>query len=469
MNLNREATPKLVPELDPHFRPAVLWNRAFAQAVQASEQGQPCAIAIERDQNQIAIYETNLFPSGVTDAWDEANYFYMERLVKCLLWVKGGRKVAVGGAPLIGNALKEAYAKGGQREFDADFMGRVYEQDFTVGVADLSDLPRAYEKSEAVGGHLAGCRIGFDAGGSDRKVAAVMDGEVLFSDETVWNPKVTADPDYHFAGIMDSITRAAAYLPRVDAIGVSSAGIYINNRTMVASLFLKVPQELFDAKVKDMYPRVGKELGNVPIEVRNDGDVTALAGASALQDTNILGIAMGTSEAVGYVDCDGFITGWLNELSFMPVDYHPAAMVDEWSGDYGCGVKYFSQDAVIKLAPAAGIDLDENLTPAEKLTVVQNLLEEGHEGAQKIFESIGTYLGYGVAHYADFYDIKHLLILGRVTSGRGGMLILEKARAVVNADFPELSEIEFHLPDESDRRVGQAITAAGLTALKGCS
>ena len=32
-------------------------------------------------------------------------------------------------------------------------------------------------------------------------------------------------------------------------------------------------------------------------------------------------------------------------------------MEDEWSGDIGCGVKYFSQDGVIKLAPRAGIEL----------------------------------------------------------------------------------------------------------------
>ncbi|MGI6158380.1 MAG: ROK family protein, partial [Limnochordia bacterium] len=310
-----------------------------------------------------------------------------------------------------------------------------------------------------------GCRIGFDAGGSDRKVAAVMDGEVLFSDETVWHPKVTEDPDYHFAGILDSVQRAAAHLPRVDAIGVSSAGIYINNRTMVASLFLKVPQELFDAKVKDIYLRVAKELGDVPIEVRNDGDVTALAGAASLQDTNILGIAMGTSEAAGYVDHQGSLTGWLNELAFVPVDYNPQAMVDEWSGDYGCGVKYFSQDGVIKLAPAAGIELDPKLTPAEKLNVVQQLLTEGHSGAEQIFQSIGRYLGYAIAHYSDFYDLKHVLILGRVTSGKGGALIKQQAEEVLKVEFPELAHVQFHLPEESDRRVGQAIAAAGLTPL----
>lgn len=465
INLNRAATPKLIPELDRDFRPAVLWNRAFKKEVEESGQGVSCQIAIWRDQNQVSVHKTLIFPSGIKTNWDEANYFYVERLVKCLLWVKGGWKVTIGGAPALGEKLKKAYCLGGTREFDWEFMGRVYERDFEVEIVELAEMPTAYEKTEKVGGHLDGCRIGFDAGGSDRKVAAVMDGKVLFSDETVWHPKVTEDPDYHFAGILDSVTRAAAYLPRVDAIGVSSAGIYINNRTMVASLFLKVPEDLFEAKVKDIYPRVAAQLGNVPLEVRNDGDVTALAGAASLEDTNILGIAMGTSEAVGYVDSEGSLTGWLNELAFMPVDYNPGAMVDEWSGDIGCGVKYFSQDGVIKLAPAAGITLDEDLTPAEKLTVVQELLEKEHAGAKKIFESIGIYLGYAIAHYADFYQIKHLLILGRVTSGLGGTLILKKAREVLEADFPEYAQIAFHLPDESDRRVGQAIAAAGLTTL----
>lgn len=466
INFNEAAKPKLAPVLDSGFRPASLWNRAFTKAVANSGQGVPFAIALERDQNQVAVYETTLFPSGKNVEWDEANYFYVERLVKCLLWAKGGWKVTVGGSELVGDALKKAYAPGGEREFDAEFMGRVYEQDFSVVSVAYHDIPKAYEKTEAVGGHLDGCRIGFDAGGSDRKVAAVQDGKVLYSEEVVWHPKVNQDPDYHFAGILDSVKRAAEYLPRVDALGVSSAGIYINNRTMVASLFIDVPLDLFNEKVKDIYPRVAKELGNVPLEVRNDGDVTALAGAASLEDTNIFGIAMGTSEAVGYVDSEGHITGWLNELAFMPVDYNPDAMVDEWSGDYGCGVKYFSQDAVIKLAPAAGIELDESLTPAEKLSVVQKHLEEGHEGAEKIFASMGSYLGYAIAHYAEFYDIKHLLILGRVTSGQGGILMLEKAREVLEVEFPELTKIAFHLPDESDRRVGQAIAAAGLTELR---
>ena len=426
--------------------------------------GQALRHRSERDSGQIARHELDLFPACEKDEWDQANAFYVERLVKCLLWIKGGWKITFGGNDQVGQMLQRAYGPGGSREFDRKFMGRVYEQDFAVEIVDYADVPEAFETTEAIGGHLDGCRIGFDAGGSDRKVAAVMDGKVLFSAETVWHPKVTADPDYHFAGIMDSILRAAEYVPRIDAIGVSSAGIYINNRAMVASLFLKVPEDQFEAKVKDIYPRVAEALGGVPLEVRNDGDVTALAGAASLNDTNILGIAMGTSQAGGYADKDGSLTGWLNELSFVPVDYNPQAMADEWSGDYGCGVKYFSQDAVIKLAPAAGIALDENLTPAEKLSVVQDLLEEGHLGARNLREH-RRLLGLCPCPLCRVLCHQTSAHFRPGNLGRGGSLILEKARKVLKIEFPERNAIAFHLPDEDDRRVGQAITAAGLVPL----
>lgn len=222
-----------------------------------------------------------------------------------------------------------------------------------------------------------------------------------------------------------------------------------------------------NSKVKDMFLNIAKEMGEVPVEVANDGDVTALAGAMDLNDTNVLGLAMGTSEAGGFVDGKGNITGWLNELAFIPVDFNPNAAIGEWSGDFGCGVKYFSQDAVIKLAPSAGIQLDAELTPAEKLKIVQNLNEKDDPGARRIFETIGCYLGYAIAHYADFYDIKHILILGRVTSGKGGSMILETAENVLKEEFPALSaKIKLHLPDESNRRVGQSIAAASLPEIK---
>ena len=110
------------------------------------------------------------------------------------------------------------------------------------------------------------------------------------------------------------------------------------------------------------------------------------------------------------IDENGNLTGWLSELAFVPVDFNKDAMVDEWSLDFGVGCKYFSQDAVIKLAPLAGITLDENLSLAEKLKYVQKLNNEGHVGANQIFETIGVYLAYTLAFYAEFYDIKHVII-----------------------------------------------------------
>jgi len=215
-----------------------------------------------------------------------------------------------------------------------------------------------------------------------------------------------------------------------------------------------------------MYVDIVKELfGDVPLEVANDGDVTALAGSMDLNADNILGIAMGTSEAAGYIDKNGNILGWLNELAFVPVDYHKDAMVDEWSGDYGCGVKYFSQDAVIKLAKNTSIVIEETLTPAQKLKIVQKLSEENHPEALEIFSTIGHYLGYAIAFYGLFYKIDNMLLLGRVTSGIGGNLIVEKANEVINNYYPHLKHIKIHMPDEMNRRVGQSIAAASLPKL----
>ncbi len=191
----------------------------------------------------------------------------------------------------------------------------------------------------------------------------------------IWFPKLQEDPDYHFGHIVEAFKTAASKMPRVDAIGVSSAGTFIGNAPMVASLFIKVPRSNWD-KVKTIYDRAAKEIGDVPILVANDGDVSALAGAMGLGKGNLMGIAMGTSEAVGYVDEDQNLMGWINELAFAPVDLQEGAMQDEWSTDFGVGCKYFSQDAVIKLAPVAGIEIDPELSLAEKLKVVQALMEQ---------------------------------------------------------------------------------------------
>lgn len=456
--------PRFVSELDPDFIPASLYNRNFLREVDASGGGTQIAIAVERNGGQIVVHNTRIF--SVNSPHSESNYFFIERLIKSLLWTIGGFRIIIGGSEKIGEYIRKAYSDDGIRAFDAQFMSRIYEHPFEVVITDFDKVPASCEKAKPVGRNLDGCRIGFDAGGSDRKVSAVMNGEAIYSEEVVWYPKTIADPDYHFDGIVSAFKSAASHLPRVDAIGISSAGVYVDNRTMIASLFMKVPQDLFDKKVKDIYIRAANEIGNIPLEVANDGDVTALAGAMDLDDVNVLGLAMGTSEAGGYVDGGGCITGRLNEFSFVPVDWNPESMTDEWSGDYGCGVNYFSQDAVIRLAPKAGIELDQKLSPAEKLKIVQKLHESGDKRAEKIFETIGIYLGYEIALYAEFYDIKHVLILGRVTSGEGGNIIIKKTQQVLESEFPEIYKaINLHLPDESNRRVGQSIAAASLPKL----
>ena len=454
---------KVNAKLDPKFQPLSIVCRDMREATK--EAGQDIIIAIERNKGYTTTYKTRIFCDGT--GHDEENFRFIERLTKSLLWVAGGYKIIIAGSDVVGNKIKEAYTDGGLRDFDVHFMERVYERPFEVEICAYADAPKDKSAAAPIGRHLDGCRIGFDAGGSDRKVSAVIDGESVYSEEVVWFPKTTSDPDYHYQGILDAMKTAASHMPRVDAIGVSSAGVYIDNRIMVASLFLKVSDEDFDKKVKNMYIDVAKEIGeNIPIEVANDGDVTALAGAMDLNDDSVLGIAMGTSEAGGYVDPQGNITGWLNELAFVPVDYCEEAMVDEWSGDYGCGVKYFSQDGVIKLAPYAGIELDESLSPAEKLKVVQGLMKENDERAAAIYDTIGAYFGYAIAYYTEFYDIKHVLIMGRVTSGEGGVILLNRAQEVLDTEFPELAKkIQLHIPDEKSRRVGQSVAAASLPKL----
>ncbi len=454
---------KVKAPLDPGFEPMSVVCREFTKAVEA-EGGEDIVIGVVRNKGYISTYKTRVFKNG----HEKENCKYIERIVKTMLWIKGGYKVIIAGPAAIADYIKAAYSDGGLREFDAKFMARVYEHAFEVEHVAIENAPETFETTSPIGRHLDGCRIGFDAGGSDRKVSAVIDGETVYSEEVIWHPKTQSDPNYHYNGILEAMKTAASKMPRVDAIGVSSAGVYVDNRIMVASLFIKVADEDFEKTVKDMYINVAKEIGeNIPLEVANDGDVTALAGAMDLNDTEVLGVAMGTSEAGGYVDNKGNITGWLNELAFVPVDYNEDAMVDEWSGDYGCGVKYFSQDGVIKLAPAAGIELDESLTLAEKLKFVQGLQKDNDPRAAKIYETIGVYFGYGIAYYAQFYDIKHVLIMGRVTSGEGGVILLDKANEVLKTEFPELAEkIQLHIPDESSRRVGQSIAAASLPEIK---
>ena len=353
----------------------------------------------------------------------------------------GGYKISVSGSKKIYEGLKKAYTADGARAFDVDFMSGVYEKPFEVVWLEKDEIPAEKNCSLRVGGYLKGCRIGFDAGGSDRKVSAVIDGKVVYSEEVVWHPKTTEDPHYHYNEILTAMKTAASKMPRVDCIGVSSAGVYVDNKIMVASLFIKVDKKKYGDYVKNMYINIAEEMGNIPLEVANDGDVTALAGSIDLNDNRVLGIAMGTSEAVGYINKDGGINGWLSELAFVPVDFN-----------------------VIKLAEAGGYRFKEGATPAEKLKEIQALMEKDDPLARQIYEDIGVYLAYTLPFYAKFYDMKHVLLLGRVTGGKGGNILLDSCKKVLEEEYPEFAKLDISLPDEKNRRVGQSIAAASLPA-----
>ena len=455
--------PQVRPPLDPEFRPAVLDNHAFRAAAQSAGQLQPLAIAIEQTESSIYHINTEWLPENHPRSSD--NFSHVERLVKFLLWSRGGWRIHLAGAAEVTEPLQRRlqahYRDAAAGRFDSSVIAqKIFAHPLEIVTARELPAPRA--STTPLGRHLDGCRIGFDLGGSDRKAAAVIDGKVVFSDETIWDPYFQSDPRYHYEGIVDSLRKAAAHLPRVDAIGGSAAGCYVDNRVKVASLFRGVSEADFEAQVRDLFLRIGREW-NVPLVVVNDGEVTALAGSMSLGANAVLGIAMGTSQAAGYVTREGNITSWLNELAFAPVEHRAEAPVDEWSGDAGCGAQYFSQQAVGRLLAPAGIEAPVDLPLPEKLKLVQRLMESGDARARAIYETIGVYLGYGVAHYADFYDFDHVLVLGRVTSGAGGDVILEKARAVLAVEFPSLAgRIGFHMPDEQDKRHGQAIAAASL-------
>jgi predicted NBD/HSP70 family sugar kinase len=452
-----------VPPSDPAFEPIVLAWRDYLERARASV-GRPLRLAIEREDGLVSIFDTL---SPAKDADPGSTFRMIERAAKFLLWSRGGWRIHFLGPDAIGRRLKAEYAEGGSRAFDAKVMGGVYGRPFEVVLHSPATFPEAREARRFPGGHLRGFRIGFDLGASDYKVAAVVDGEPVWSEEIPWAPATEPDPDYHFLMIQEGLKKAASHLPRVDAVGGSSAGIIIRNQVRIASLFRSVPPDLFESKVRGIFDRLAAEW-KVPFEVINDGEVTALAGMLSIGEPGVLGVAMGSSEAAGYLDGEGHIPGWLDELAFAPVDLSPAAAVDEWSGDRGVGANYFSQQAVAKLALAAGLSFPPDMKLPERLKEVQRLAARGNIPASRIFESIGVYLGYTVPWYEVFYGFRHLLVLGRVLSGPGGAAIVDKAMEVLTAEFPETAaRVRIHLLDEKSRRVGQAVAAASLPEIQG--
>ena len=163
------------PALDGDFLPFAPWRQAYlAQAAH------PIRIAIERQDGQTAVFDTRLRGGP----YRQADLRFLERTIKLLLWSVGGWRVCLCGCDELADELRRVYRPGGQRAFDVDFMETVFERPFRLEAVAERDFPAASSSPRKLGGHLNGCRIGFDAGGSDRKVSAVIDGQTVYSEES---------------------------------------------------------------------------------------------------------------------------------------------------------------------------------------------------------------------------------------------------------------------------------------------
>ena len=113
-HLGIEVPVKHVPELDPGFLPLGKFCTAFLKDAR-----QPLDIAVERAGGEVAVYKT--FIHGTPDMV-EADTYYVDRLIKTMLWYMGGFKVYLSGSKDIYEAMKATYCVGGKRSFDAEFM-----------------------------------------------------------------------------------------------------------------------------------------------------------------------------------------------------------------------------------------------------------------------------------------------------------------------------------------------------------
>ena len=453
---------KLTPDQVPSkraYKPAIDLLNQIRHSAQPG--GKILAIAVQRENGYVSRYD---LPLPQRDESAPEVIYLAERIVKFLLWSSGGRRVMLSGPQKICQPIRKAYSPRGARRFDYKFMSDVYGRKMIVERLPLNEIPQPHERALMMDSRTAGNRLGFELNVGYFKVCAVRNGKEVFCAEFSWDPRNQKDPDYHYARLNDGLKMAASHLKKVDAIGGSTPGVVVDNQIKVATLFRAVPESSY-ADARNIFLRLAAEW-KVPVEVANDGDVSALAGLLTLGKKGVLGVNLGSSEAGGYVDTKGCLTGRLNELAFAPVDFHPSAPADEWSGDVGVGSMYFSQQAVERLALKKGFRFPAKMPLPERVARVQERLQEGDPAALNIFQHIGLYLGYTVPWYREFYDFNHLMTLGGVTTGLGGILILETARLLLHDRFPELAEqVDVFMPDDQARRMGQAVAAAILPML----
>merc|ERR1712054_116846 len=326
-------------------------------------------------------------------------------------------------------------------------------------------------------GDAGGCRLAFDLGKSDIKVVAVKDNEVVYSKETEWDV-TNPDPQYHYDAIIAAMKLGKEALPKIDAIGGSATGTVSGaNEATWCDIFPNVPPDVYKEKVVDIFIRIAKQLaGDVPLKVINDGEVTALAAVQKISKGNVMGISMGSSEGGGYANADGNLMGWINELCYIKLDMNPDAPTDPWTKGAHRGIShmYLGQRGATKNAfkicevpenykyPHPDMCTIKHEDHANCLKLIQQAMKDNPDKTADLYKTCGVYLGYGLAQYCEFYKIDHVMILGRVSKGAGGDLMLAVAKKVLETEFPEFAGITFHTADDHFKAVGQCIAAAAL-------
>mmetsp|Transcript_26269 Transcript_26269/g.47659 ORF Transcript_26269/g.47659 Transcript_26269/m.47659 type:complete len:492 (+) Transcript_26269:69-1544(+) len=470
--------PKVPAPLDPNFCPTVVAKKNYLRYVGGSPHNIEWALP---RADGCGRYKLPVFAENHADV--EASIYFAGILIQEMMWSRSAAKLMLAGPAKICEAIKAMFSPGGMYEFEISAMPNVCgtpSTPFAVEICKPEDLPPAKDSPQVCGKDANGCRLAFDLGKSDIKTVAVQDGEVKYSKETEWDV-TNPDPDYHYKMIVDALKLAKETLPKVDAMGGSATGtVGANNEATWCDIFPCVPADVYQAKVVNIFSRMCKDLcGDVPLKVINDGEVTALAAVQKIGVGNIMGISMGSSEGGGYANGDGNLMGWINELCYVRLDLNPEAVDDPWSQGKHTGLShmYLGQRGATRLAPKAGIKLPENYAyphpdmctmkhenHAQCLKLIQKAMADPAQepDVRKLYETIGVYLGYALAQYSEFYPIDHVMILGRVSKGKGGDVVLDTASQVLKTEFPQFAHIKFHTADDHFKAVGQCIAAAAL-------
>eukprot|EP00928_Gymnodinium_smaydae_P069356 TRINITY_DN527_c0_g2_i3.p1 TRINITY_DN527_c0_g2~~TRINITY_DN527_c0_g2_i3.p1 ORF type:complete len:648 (-),score=174.80 TRINITY_DN527_c0_g2_i3:260-2203(-) len=475
--------PKIEAPLDKGFRPLILGKKNYLEAAKECEDKLEWALV---RSDGCARYCLPVFSEKKREFG--ASVYLAGVLIQEMIWQRSASELMLFGPAKICKQIKAMYSVGGAYEFEVKSMPNVCghpETPFTVTIVEsASDLPAAKDTPQECGTNADGCRLAFDLGKSDIKTVAVKDNEVLYSKETEWDV-TNEDPEYHYKAIMDAMKLAKDALPKVDAIGGSATGtISGDNDATWCDIFPNVKPAVYKEKVVGIFKRLAKDLaGDVPLKVINDGEVTALAAVAKIKHGNVMGISMGSSEGAGYANADGNLMGWISELCYVRLDLNPKAPTDPWSKGAHRGLShlYLGQRGATKLASKGGVDVPANQkfphkdmctikheNHAQCLKLIQKAMTdpEKEPNCRKIYETVGVYLGYALAQYCEFYKIEHVMILGRVSKGAGGDIMLDTAKKVLQEEFPDNANIQFHTADDHFKAVGQCIAAAALPPLK---